>query len=112
MPHVVVEHSDNLTNAMQGLQLLPALYKVMVASELFSPQAIKVRSSAFREDCYVLPEGVDRFAHINAAILAGRDLDKREKLADALFACAKEILPEGAMISVNIHEMEAATYRK
>lgn len=110
MPHVVVDYSANLSAAVKEKQLLKKLHKVMLESTLFSADAVKLRSQAFEE--YLLPEGKEEFLHVNAAILEGRPDDKRALLSDALFAVIQSSMPQTAQLSVNIHEMDALTYRK
>ena len=110
MPHIVMEHSDNLTQAVKDTQLLKALHQQVVDSGLFSPEAVKARSMAYSD--YVLPDGGEQFAHITCAILDGRNEAQRMALSEALFFCAKDHLPDGVKLSVNIHEMNKATYKK
>lgn len=110
MPHIVVEYSKNLADKLHESQLLQQLHRVTVESELFSPEAVKSRGIAFSD--YVLPHGHDRFVHVTVSILEGRTVEQRAGLSDALFTLARGLLPVEVMLSVNIHEMDAETYRK
>ena len=110
MPHIVVEYSRNLHVSVQESHLLKELHQVVIASGLFSPQAVKARGMAY--DDYILTGDDDSFVHINIAILGGRPLDARKALMESVYAMASGLLPHADKISLNIHEMDAETYKK
>ena len=110
MPHIVIEHSDNLTNQIKESAISKATYQVVVDSGLFSPEAVKARSVVYSD--YVLPENAENFIHITVSILGGRDVVTRKELGDAVFSAARVCVPECEKLSVNIHEMSKDTYNK
>lgn len=110
MPHIVVEYSDNLETQVKEPDFLPTLHRTVEASGLFNPQAIKARSIGYTH--YTLPEGARHFLHVTVSILEGREEKPRRQLADALFSALKKLAPEVDKLSVDIREMDAATYRK
>lgn len=110
MPHIIVEHSANLTASVQESGLLQKLHQVVTDSGLFAPEAVKARSIAFEQ--MVLPAGKQSFVHVTVSILEGRDDAKRSTLSDALFAATQNTLPHSDAYSVDIHEMDRQTYRK
>lgn len=110
MPHIVIEYSRNIDTAVRESGLMLSSYRTVLDAGLFDPEAVKARSIIY--DDYVLPEGAEHFVHISVSIMAGRDDSARTALADALFAQAKQAVPHVSKLSVNIHEMDAQTYRK
>jgi 5-carboxymethyl-2-hydroxymuconate isomerase len=110
MPHIVIEHSDNLEIEVRSHKLVRELHSVVTRSGLFDPQAVKARSLSF--DSYVLPEGAENFLHVTVSILSGRSEAERKKLSSQLFARVKELIPSVDRLSVNIHDMCLETYSK
>ena len=110
MPHIVVEYSRNLQHSVKDNHLLKELHKVVIESDLFSPEAVKARAVAY--DDYVMTTPYDSFAHVNISILNGRPLEARKALLESVYAMARGLLPKADKISVNIHEMDADTYKK
>lgn len=110
MPHIVIEHSKNISEQVKSKQILSLIHKKVVGSGLFRPEAVKARSIEFTEYC--LPEGANNFIHITVSILSGRSIEERSNLSQKLFKELEAHLPEIDKKSVNIHEMEKETYSK
>lgn len=110
MPHIVVEHSETLSAYMRENDVLRALHTVVTDSGLFDPQAVKARALPYADA--VLPEGADRFVHVTVSILDGRTQEQRAALSQAVFEAAQRKLSTDIRLSVNIHEMNAQTYKK
>lgn len=110
MPHIVVEYSKSLHNQAQENHLLQELRNTVIASDLFSPDAVKARSIAYED--YLLDEAYDSFLHIDISILEGRALEARKALLESVYAVARGLIPFADTISVNIHEMMRETYKK
>ncbi len=110
MPHIVVEYSENLATEIKQTQLLKQLHAKVSDFGLFSPEFVKARGIVFTD--YVLPEAVQAFVHITCSILDGRPPEKRLELSQQLFELAAQLMPADAKVSVNIHEMDKATYHK
>lgn len=110
MPHIVVEYSDNLHTEVQQSNLLSTLHQVVLRSGLFSPEAIKARAQSYQH--YILPEGSNNFIHITVSILSGRNIAQRKALSEAVFQATKQALAHVSKVSVNIHEMDALSYKK
>jgi 5-carboxymethyl-2-hydroxymuconate isomerase len=106
MPHIIIEHSDNV----EVQQAMAALHDYVSHCGLFSPHAVKARSLAFKE--YMLVEGAASFVHITIAILDGRTEQERIECADGAFAVAKTHLPSVDKLSLELREMNTQTYRK
>lgn len=110
MPHIVVEYSCNLQPKLDISALLVDLRQIVVASDLFTPSAVKSRAVAY--DDYTLDASDAHFMHVTVSILEGRAQEAREKLADSVFEVLKSLDFAIDKISVNIHEMNRETYRK
>lgn len=110
MPHIVVEHSQNLESLIRQEELLVSLRNVLLGVNLFTPDAIKARAISYSD--YVLHEGDESFIHTTVSILEGRSVHHLQALSQQLFDVIKSLIPEADKVSVNIHEMNAANYRK
>jgi 5-carboxymethyl-2-hydroxymuconate isomerase len=110
MPHIVVEYSQNLQAQVKETGLLAELHRTVIASGLFSPEAVKARGVAYED--YVLTGEDKSFLHVNVAILEGRPLEAREALMESVFAVLQQKMTQSDKISVNIHEMTRETYKK
>jgi 5-carboxymethyl-2-hydroxymuconate isomerase len=110
MPHLVMEYSQSLQDNINIPDLLTQLHGVVLQSELFAPQAVKARAMPYSDS--VLHADYNSFMHLSCSILAGRSEEQRLALSNALFDCAKPQLPQDCALSINIHEMNTATYRK
>ncbi len=108
MPHIIIEHSDNLeTNATH---IMRVVYDVVIDSQLFSPEAVKGRTVSFRH--WLLPGNAQHFVHITIAILSGRTVKNRTELSQAVFKAVTDLNVSIDKISVDIREMCAETYCK
>lgn len=112
MPHIIIEHSQPVCKDLRECALAHALHQLVLDTGHFSPDAVKTRTIAY-EACLVgeAAQAFD-FVHVTVKILEGRDESVRSKLADDVFAALKEKLPNISKISVDVHEMNKATYRK
>ena len=108
MPHIVIEHSDNV-DALAG-EILRAVHTHVSECGLFDPQAVKGRSLSYQQ--WVLPENALNFMHITVSILEGRTQEERAQLSAQIFQVAKTVAPELDKLSVDIAEMVRATYSK
>ena len=109
MPHIVIEHSNNLNDEVKETNLCEKLYNLVADSGLFSQKAVKARSISY--DNYVLAEGYDSFIHVTISILSGRDTVQRKALSDSAFELIKRV-SKADSVSVNLHEMNKETYNK
>lgn len=110
MPHILLEYSKNLKPTIKKNNVLQELHKAVVESNLFSPEAVKARSTSYKN--IVLHDGFDSFVHITISILNNKTLEQRQKLSKDIFNLAQELVIECDKISVDIHEMNIETYSK
>ena len=71
MPHIVIEHSEDLPILPQVL--VEKVHQAVFDSGLFELSTIKTRAIAYQH--YELGEGKDGFIHIGASIMAGRTIE-------------------------------------
>ncbi|MCB2082406.1 MAG: 5-carboxymethyl-2-hydroxymuconate Delta-isomerase [Hyphomicrobiales bacterium] len=112
MPHVILEHTDNITAQVKASSVLKRLHSAVVGSGLFSPDAVKTRRVSYDEVCWGEAGMPVEFAHVTVKILAGRTTEQKEALADTVFAVLMAALPDVPKLSVDIHDMVKETYRK
>lgn len=112
MPHIILEYSDELDAAVREASLLREVRRAVVGSGLFAPEAVKARMVSYAAADVALEPGVKNFLHVTVAILGGRTEAQRAGLAEAVFGCAKALVPGVDKLSVEIREMEGGTYRK
>lgn len=112
MPHAIIEYSANLEQEITSRKAVMAAHKVMLDSGLFSPDAVKSR--AHKTEDFIV--GVDApnasFIHIWIALMEGRAVEKKQALTQTMFDTIRMLIPEATSVSVDIRDMEAATYRK
>ena len=117
MPHLIVEYSANIEEALKLPELLTRLRDCAVASGVFPLGGIRLRGA--RRDHYLIADGdpANAFVHLTARIGQGRTLEVRQSIAQALFDVLCSHLAElyaerGLGISVEIQEIDAATSLK
>lgn len=93
MPHVVVEYSSNIEDAVNIPALLYELHEVAIASGLFETGSIRTR--AIRHDIYAVADRdpANAFIHINGHIRP-RPVEVRRRLGQALFDAAAAFVAE------------------
>src|SRR6187551_427141 len=92
MPHVLVEYSSNLEDAVSIRKLIDDLHITMIESGLFDLSAIRTR--ALPRSVFRIADGKPEnlFLHIIARIRSGRTVEERKALGNALLATAKKAL--------------------
>ena len=111
MPHIVVEYSANLENAVSMEALVRDVHRAVLATGTFKVGAVRTRG--VRRDIYVIADGDPQNAFINviARVASGRPLDKRRGLAEAIMGVldnqtATLRQSRGLALSVYIEEID------
>jgi 5-carboxymethyl-2-hydroxymuconate isomerase len=111
MPHLTVEYSANIEQALDLDALLDRLHRAAVDSGMFPLGGIRVR--AYRADRYRIADCApdNAFVHVTAIVGAGRPLDRREAVSKQLFAALCDELEPLAVdsplaISFNMREFD------
>ena len=110
MPHLIIEFSRGQAAAPQVEALLDAAHRAAVASGLFEEGHIRVRASEL--EYFRVGGRADHFIHLQCRIHSGRDAGQRAQLSRALLAALQGQQWPAASITVEVVEMERATYAK
>lgn len=112
MPHVIIEYSQNIHDAVQAAKISVLAHEMLVQSQLFSIADIKTRSYV-AQDYLVADKGLaGSFLHVSVYILEGRPVEKKQALSEALRDMLVSTLPQVDQVSVDIRDLERAIYRK
>jgi 5-carboxymethyl-2-hydroxymuconate isomerase len=86
VPHIIVEYSANLEEALPIAALVADVHRAVLATGTFKIGAVRTRAA--RRDIFVIADGDPQNAFINvlARIGRGRELEKRQNLAAAIMA--------------------------
>jgi|GEM_PF-306794 len=110
MPHLILEHSDELTETHDIAALVQALFQTATDSGVFGSEDIRARSV----ECQNTVTGAAKpgFAHLILRMMAGRPDDLRKGLAEDLLAVMEKHLPEVGALSVSPEEIQRETYAR
>lgn len=99
MPHIVIEHSSNISkNSISDLQIEIQNIMASIHEGNFDADQCKVRSHVFDE--YLvgkLDQETSSFIHITIKILSGRTLEAKKKLAEKVINFSKRLYEELAL---------------
>ncbi len=90
MPHLILECSANLEQAVSLDDLVRTLHQAAIASGVFPLGGIRTRVHICRH--YRIADGDPRyaFAHVEMRIGRGRDLETRRRAGELVFAALRE----------------------
>jgi 5-carboxymethyl-2-hydroxymuconate isomerase len=117
MPHLVLEHSDNLAEPLETAKLLQKLHEALLPLGPFEMSQIKSRVITYQEYRVGVGAKESVFVHLTVSVLSGKTIEKRKQIADRM----SEVLSEAFAatyaerpcdITVDIREMERETYVK
>ena len=110
MPHVIIEHSEDVAAQISVDDLMAAVHDAAMASELFPEYDIKTRVIAYRH--HRTGQTRDAFVHVAVHLLDGRSEAQKAALADGILAKIEPLLPRVASVGVEIVDIHRASYRK
>lgn len=110
MPHLILEHSAELTETHDIAALVQDLFDTATDSGVFGAQDIRARSIAC--DNTIVGAAKPGFAHLSLLMMAGRPEDTRLALANDLLAVMLRHLPEVGALSVAPKEIQRETYAR
>ncbi len=111
MPHIIVEYAGHLDETHCMNTMCKTLFDAAAASGVFPDiSAIKVRAMP----CPFSLIGTEpqSFAHVTIRLLAGRDDAVKADLTRAILATLDQALPEVGSLSVDIKDIDTASYAK
>lgn len=111
MPHITLEYSANLDEAMSIKDLVGDVHQAVLATGTFKIGAVRTRAA--RRDVFVIADGDPRNAFINvvARIGRGREVEQRRGLAQAIMGAlegrtATLTQSRGLALSVYVEEID------
>lgn len=110
MPHLIIEYAQNMEVEDKVPAMLNAVHNAAVASGLFDEGNIKVRAIPLVH--YRFGKGRDPFIHAQLRIQMGRNQDQKKALSNAVLKTLREQNWPAGMITVEVVEMDTATYAK
>jgi 5-carboxymethyl-2-hydroxymuconate isomerase len=114
MPHIILETTADLAENGDVPDILAALAKRLAAFDTVDPRSIKAYHTL--RSVWAMGEGApEGFAHLTVAILSGRPPELRQAIADGMFETLREAFASSAgeaSLTLELREMDAATYRK
>lgn len=111
MPHCIIEHSDDLLKNVNQQQLIDSVLTGVKKSELFQLDHIKLRSQSYE---FFQKGDVKQaaFIHVTLRILQGRTVEQRQDLSEMVLLEFDSLALKRVTITVEIIEMETASYSK
>ena len=116
MPHIHLQTTADLAENANVPDLLTELAECLATLETIDSRSIKAYHSL--RSIWQMGEGAPPgFAHCEVAILTGRPLELRKKMADSLYAILQTGFRESqatgeAGLTLELREMDRETYRK
>ncbi|MCE9684862.1 5-carboxymethyl-2-hydroxymuconate Delta-isomerase [Shewanella sp. AS16] len=110
MPHCVIEYSAPLAEVLAIDELVRCVHQGAIASALFEPASIKTR--ALRCEHFAVGEAAGSFIHIGFAIMPGRSQAQKQQLTRAVYDLIAHLVAEVDSLTMNITELDDATYFK
>ncbi len=116
MPHIHLETTADLEENANLPDILEALTEALSNQETIPSRGVKAYHTLRSVWC-VGEGGIPGFAHCEVAILGGRPLDLRQRMATSLMAVLQqqfaESLSEGLVsVTLELREMDKDTYQK
>ncbi|QQE79793.1 5-carboxymethyl-2-hydroxymuconate Delta-isomerase [Alicyclobacillus sp. SO9] len=118
MPHVIVEYTDNLSDALQIKSLLKKINEVLISYNPILPTG-GIRSRAIQLHDYEIADGKedDAFIHATLKLGGGRDKESLDTICQALFDVitshtANLFDTRYLAVSLELYEFSHPTYKK
>ncbi len=112
MPHIIIEHSSNISDNINIRALLDDLHNLL-ASLGIDKARIKTRAIPIKDTVVGEKGSGDQMAHGTLLLLEGRDTATRKQYGDALYAKMKEHIlatASNCAVTLEIREMNPDTY--
>ena len=110
MPHLIIEHSEDVAGQVEITDLVDAAHEAAFNSELFPEYDIKTRAIAYQY--HRMGQTRDSFVHVAVHLLDGRSDEQKIMLSEAILARIEPMLPAVVSVGVEIVDIHRASYRK
>jgi len=111
MPHLIIEYSANVADAVDVSELVIALHDAALATGIAPLDALRTRAVAREHYAIADRDPSNKFIAVTARLGAGRSDDEKDSLADALMYALDQLLGEKQstiMLSVEYQEINPA----
>ncbi len=108
MPHFIIDCSEDIITYKTPQEIMQAVYDTALSTGLFAKDDIKVRINPYKY--YMLDTSKKDFIHIFGNIIEGRTTEQKADLSKKIIQHLNQLLPDVAILSINIREFEKATY--
>ncbi|CAH0524429.1 5-carboxymethyl-2-hydroxymuconate Delta-isomerase [Vibrio hippocampi] len=112
MPNLVMEYSHTAEERLNLQGLLQDLHQVALDCDLFDSRDVKSRSHRYHQWLIGERGDTEDFIHIHFELLAGRSMEQKQVLADALLAVLQQQASHISSLTVNMVDMDKACFRK
>jgi 5-carboxymethyl-2-hydroxymuconate isomerase len=115
MPHIILETTSDLPENADVPDILEALTQKLATFDTVASEKIKARH--YLCSVWMMGEGAPAgFAHCSVAILAGRPLELRKRIAEGMVATMRERFRQSldareVAVTLEVREMERETYQ-
>ena len=114
MPHVIIEHSANVSELVDVRDLVAAVHEAALATGIAAVDALRTRAAS--RDMYEIGDGHhdNAFVAVTARLGAGRTDDEKRRLIDALMDAVETTLGDEkmrVMLSVEYQDIDPALRR-
>ena len=117
MPHLLLEHSANLTPPLEAAEVMPPLVRLLV--ELAGVDPANCKGRVVRHDDYHVGDGDPRraFVHLALRLLAGRPETVKAELGRRALAVLRSWSRDAAagldlQVTVEVRDLDRALYFK
>lgn len=108
MPHCILDCSQTIENHAPLERIIQSVHDAALESGLFGERDVKVRAKLFEH--LTVGGTQDDFVHIVAYILSGRTEAQRADLSARVITALKTLLPDVPILSIDVREINRATY--
>ena len=109
MPHVVIEHSDNVAELVDIAALVDAIHDAALATGTAALDALRTRAVSRHHYAIADRDPANAFVSVTARLGAGRSHAEKHTLLEALMAALEETLggaQHNVMLSVEFQEID------
>ena len=110
MPHIIIEHTADVAGQIEISELIEAVHRGALGSDLFPEYDIKTRAIAYSQ--HRTGQTCDSFVHIAVHLLSGRSDEHKCMLSEKVLAAVEPLLPQVVSVSVEICDIHRSSYRK
>ncbi len=110
MPHVIIEHSEDVAGQIAIDDLIGAVHDATMSSGLFPEYDIKTRAIAYQH--HRTGQTRDSFVHVALHLLDGRSDEQKCELSETILAVIEPLLSKIVSVGIEIIDIHRASYRK